>query len=285
MRNIKIYLLPLLLLSMTACDKHDFFDEHTITGEVGPQAYWEIGSSAVSAGQSLSFQLQYYTSVQGVSIDHSEAWYNLTENIERQVSCPWVSSFTYSVVSSLSEEKRVEQKIKVYEHTEDLWSDSLHAYYLENSFPVSSTLAPFAWSNPSEFEADKMDQYFGVGFMQHFKDSLEQKLKYADYRSMLIGLGLVDNFMQYTDSTFDVNSDSYIYHFKWNADSTAQPVPEELTALYRDSVSFDKLIYNPAESNYAVSYIRKYVIRALIRVYDDRDVYGITEPKEIEIIQ
>ncbi|MBR1809428.1 MAG: hypothetical protein IJ776_08590 [Paludibacteraceae bacterium] len=285
MKTRSIFILTVAAFMLVGCDKHDFFDDLTITGEVGPQAYWEIGSSAVSAGQSLSFQLQYYTALKGVSIDRSEAWYNLTENIERQVSCPWVSSFTYSVISSVAEEKRIEQKIKTYAHTEDLWNDSLHAYYIEESFPVSSTLAPFSWTNPAVFEADKMNQYFGEGFMQHFKDSLEQKLKYADYRSMMIGLGLVDDFMQYTDSTFDVNSDAYVYHFKWNADSTAQPVPDELTTLYRDSVSFDRLIYSSADNSYSVSYIRKYNIRALIRVYDDRDVYGITEPKEIEVIQ
>lgn len=285
MKASKLFILAFAALSFIACDKHDFFDDMTITGEVGPQAYWEIGSSAVSAGQELDFSLQYYTSVPGVSIDRSEAWYNLTENIERQVSCPWVASFTYSVASSVSEEKRMEQKIKVFEHSEELWNDSLHAYALNASFPVSSTLAPFSWSNPTVFEESKMNQYFGVGFMQHFKDSLEGMLKWADYRSLMMGLGFRDNFAQYTDSTYDVNTDSYTSHFKWNEDHTATPVPEDLLKIYRDSISFDMLIENASENNYSVSYTRKYTIRSLIRVYDDRGVYGITEPKEVEIIQ
>lgn len=284
MKTTRYIILALAAISLIACDKHDFFDEQTITGEVGPQAYWEISSSAVAAGQSLGFKLQYYTSVKEASIDRSEAWYNLTENIERQVTCPWVTSFTYSVSSSTAEEKRVEQKIMVYPHSESLWNDSLHAYYLEGSFPVSSTLVPFSWASPAQFDADKMVQYFGNGFMEHFKDSLMPKMKYADYRSMMIGLGLVDDFMQYTDSTYDTNSNSWVRHFKWNADSTDTPVPADLEALYRDSVSFDRLIFNSAENNYSVSYVRKYNVRSVIRVYDNRGVYGITEPKVIDVI-
>ncbi len=284
MKTTRYIILALAAISLIACDKHDFFDEQTITGEVGPQAYWEISSSAVAAGQSLGFKLQYYTSVKEASIDRSEAWYNLTENIERQVTCPWVTSFTYSVSSSTAEEKRVEQKIMVYPHSESLWNDSLHAYYLEGSFPVSSTLVPFSWASPAQFDADKMVQYFGNGFMEHFKDSLMPKMKYADYRSMMIGLGLVDDFMQYTDSTYDLNSNSWVRHFKWNADSTDTPVPADLEALYRDSVSFDRLIFNSAENNYSVSYVRKYNVRSVIRVYDNRGVYGITEPKVIDVI-
>lgn len=284
MKTTRYIILALAAISLIACDKHDFFDEQTITGEVGPQAYWEISSSAVAAGQSLGFKLQYYTSVKEASIDRSEAWYNLTENIERQVTCPWVTSFTYSVSSSTAEEKRVEQKIMVYPHSESLWNDSLHAYYLEGSFPVSSTLVPFSWASPAQFDVDKMVQYFGNGFMEHFKDSLMPKMKYADYRSMMIGLGLVDDFMQYTDSTYDLNSNSWVRHFKWNADSTDTPVPADLEALYRDSVSFDRLIFNSAENNYSVSYVRKYNVRSVIRVYDNRGVYGITEPKVIDVI-
>lgn len=284
MKTTRYIILALAAISLIACDKHDFFDEQTITGEVGPQAYWEISSSAVAAGQSLGFKLQYYTSVKEASIDRSEAWYNLTENIERQVTCPWVTSFTYSVSSSTAEEKRVEQKIMVYPHSESLWNDSLHAYYLEGSFPVSSTLVPFSWASPAQFDADKMVQYFGNGFMEHFKDSLMPKMKYADYRSMMIGLGLVDDFKQYTDSTYDLNSNSWVRHFKWNADSTDTPVPADLEALYRDSVSFDRLIFNSAENNYSVSYVRKYNVRSVIRVYDNRGVYGITEPKVIGVI-
>ena len=280
----KIFILAIAALALTACDKHDLFDEHTITGEVGPQAYWEIASAAVPAGQNLGFTLQYYTSVKDVSIDRSEAWYNLTESTERQVTCPWVNSFTYSVSSAALEEKRIEQKISVYPHSEGLWSDSLHAYCLEGSFPVSSTLVPFSWTNPSQFDEAAMVQYFGEGFMEHFKDSLLPKLQYSDYKSMMIGLGFVEDFDQYTDVTYDLNTDSYISHFKWNADSTDTPVPDELVKLYRDSVTFDRLIYNSADSKYSVSYTRKYKIRALIRVYDSRGVYGITEPKEIDVI-
>lgn len=286
MKNYRLFILSIAVLGLTACDKHDFLDDLLITGEVGPQAYWELESSAMTAGKSMEFSAQYYTSVPDMSIDRSEVWYSISENISKQVSCPWMTTFSYVFNSTTAEQKRVEQKISSYAHSEDLWNDSLHAYYLQSSFPVSGTLAPFAWKNPSEFNAndsDKIENYFGEGFMQQFKDELYPKMKYADFRSLMVGTGVVADFKAYTDSTFDKNTNSYVRHFPWNADSTDTPVPEKLQELYRDSISFGQLIYSKAESSYSVTYERKYKLRAIMRVYDTRGVYGTTDPKDIDI--
>lgn len=284
MKKVGILLLGMVALGLSSCDKHDFIDDLTITGEVGPQAYWEVASALMTAGSEMNFDAQYYTSLKDVSIDRSEVWYNLTESLEKTVTCPWVSTFSFTVTSVTSEEKRVAQKIAEFKH-EDVaqWSDSLHAYFFSGSFPVSSTLAPFAWNNPVEFDSTKMDAYFGEGFMQHFKDSLYTMMQFEDFRKMYLGLGLREDFKEFTDSTFDVNSNAYKYHFPWNADSTATPIPAKIAELYADSIGFAQLIENSAENNYAVSYKRSYQIRALLRVYDDREVYGTTVAKEILI--
>lgn len=277
----KIFSIAALALALVACERHDFFDENTITGKVGPEAYWEVESFVVKAGTSMNFDAQYYSSVS--EIDHSEVWYNVVERVETKVDCPWLATFSMTKTFSGAEEKRVLQKIQEYTHTESLWSDSLHAYHMTTSFPVSGTLAPYAWDNPVEFDSAKMEQYFGPTFMAEYKQALAEKMKYADYRKMYLGLGLVDDFRQFTDSTEDKNQGEgvYVYHFPKNGEGQ-EVVPAEVQTIW-DGITFEQLVTNTAESNHTVSYKRSYSIEAQLRVYDIRGVYGRTEGKEITI--
>ena len=277
----------LIFIALTSCEKHDFIDENVITGKVGPQAYWEVGSSTVSAGANVPFKMQYYST--NSEIDHSEVWYNLTEKIEKSVSSPWVT-FTYSFNSTMSEEKRISQKIKEYSHSLAVWSDSLHAYTMESDFPVSGTLRTFSWVKPDVFDSTKMETYFGKGYMQNFKDTLYVKMKYADFKKMYLGLAIdfgkvstnpdiYDSFKNYTDSTFDANSNGFVYHFPKNAEGK-MPVPDKIKSLY-DKLKFDQLIQGA--SGYNVEYKRSYSIKAVMRVYDTEGTYGTTVVKQIDI--
>lgn len=161
-------------LVLTACAKHDFFDEDTITGKVGPEAYWEVGSAVVTAGSNMDFIAQYYSSVS--QIDHSEVWYDVEETVDKTVTCPWTVTFTYTLTSNITEQKRVSQLIKEYKHAESMWSDSLHAYVLNDVFPVSGTLAAFDWKQPAQFDSAKMVQYFGDTYMADFKEAVHKKM-------------------------------------------------------------------------------------------------------------
>jgi len=273
-----IFLSLLVAAILSACAKHDFFDETVITGNVGPQAYWEIGSATVSAGADMPFVAQYYSTV--ADIDRSEVWYDVIETVDKTVSCPWVVSTTYSISSVQSAEKRISQKIQEYPHSLAVWSDSLHAYVLTDKFPVSGTLSTLSWVNPAVFDSVKMETYFGTGYMQQFKDSLRDNvMKYADYKNMMLGLGLLSNFSQYTDSTFDANSNGWVYHFPEDANGNT-PVPADVRDLY-ESIPFDRLI--GGASGYNVSYKRSYSMNAILRVYDKRGVYGTTVSKAIDI--
>ena len=286
MNKSKIFLLAALSFMMVACEKHDLFDENCITGQVGPEAYWELESSAVMAGSELGFNAQYYSSV--TEIDHSELWYSLDETVNQTVICPWVSTFSYSVTSSITEHKRVLQKIKSYAHDEAYWNDSLHAYAFQGTFPVSGTLAPLRWVQPTTFDSAKMIQYFGEGFMQSFKDGMHDKMQYADYKKMLLGLGYMDDFKQYTDSALDLNAgeDVYKYYFK-----TTDGKPEsEILSWVKDSmdyywnqITFEQLVNNTANGYYDVEYVRTYKIDAELRVYDANNVYSKTVSKSVDI--
>lgn len=169
-KTIKIFAMAAMVLTLAACEKHDFFDENTITGAVGPEAYWEIESSAVKAGGAMGFTAQYYSSKE--QIDHSEAWYSISETLDKTVNCSWLS---HSEISSVKSKKRELQYISQYPHLEEYWSDSLHAYTFTDAFPVSGTLAPLSWVQPAEFDSAKMVAYFGETYMQDFKDAVDRK--------------------------------------------------------------------------------------------------------------
>lgn len=279
----KIWMLAALVLVATSCAKHDFFDDDTITGNVGPEAYWEIGSSAVSAGGEMDFTVQYYSSVS--DIDHSEVWYDIEETIDQTVTCPWTSTFTYSLSSNVKAQKRVSQLIQKYPHQESYWSDSLHAYTFTGTFPVSGTLSPFVWSHPEEFDSTKMINYFGDTYMQDFKEAVHKRMKYADYKKMYIGMNLMDDFVLYTDSTEDKNQGEgvFVYHFPQDAEGNPLKWVTDSMDLYWEKVSFEMLVENSANGYYDVDYNRSYSINAQMRVYDVRGVYSATQSKEISI--
>lgn len=274
---LKGFFYSLMFIALSSCEKQDFFDENVITGKVGPQAYWEVGSSTVSAGSNVPFVVQYYSTV--ADINRSEVWYNVTETLEKNVSCTWVTTFTYAINSIKSEEKRISQKISEYPHSLAIWSDSLRAYTFTADFPVSGTLKPFAWVKPDVFDSTRMITYFGPNFMQQFKDSLYNLMQYADFKNMMLGMNLLEDFVAYTDSTFDVNSNTYVYHFK-EVGKDNYPVPDTIRTLY-NGLTFEQLVSGP--SGYNVEYKRNYFLEARLRVYDTKDTYGTTVSKRIDI--
>jgi len=277
----KIFLLSALALLAVSCAKNDFFDKDLITGEVGPEAYWEVASAAVTAGQQMEFTAQYYSTVS--TIDHSEVWYDIVETIDQTVTCQRTATFTYSLSSNVTSQKRISQLVQKYAHSEEYWSDSLHAYSYTDGFPVSGTLAPFRWSKPTVFDSTKMVTYFGEGYMQTFKDNVHAKMKFKDYRMMYLGLGILDDFTQYTDSTLDPNAGVgvYKYHFPLDAEGN-EVVPAAVDSIW-ETITFEQLVNNTTEGYYDVDYSRTYSINAILRVYDVRGVYGRTVSKPIVI--
>ena len=233
----KTLALGLLLIATASCEKHDLFDEGTITGAVGPETYWTVESSAVKAGESMGFTAQYYSTVGEDYIDHSEVWYELFEKEDKLVTASLIKAFTYSYTSNTTNQKRMLQTIQSYPHTEDMWSDSLHAYVIEGSFPVSYTLSPITWVQPKSLkDFDKnLHAYFGENFAAEFKAGVTTKMNpttdernYAAYMNVLQGLSLLGDtivtpngdLMPYikwmTDSAFNANTNTWNKFFKEN---------------------------------------------------------------------
>ncbi len=245
--KFQILAFSLLVLGFASCEKHDFFDEDTITGQVGPETYWVVESSAVKAGESMGFTAQYYSSVTG--IDHSEVWYDLHMKEDKLVSCALITALSYSVGSNVVEPQRVLQTIQSYPHSEDLWigkdvdlvmgdnpDANINAYVLQGSFPVSGTLSTVSWVQPKDTVGftKNLNAYFGEDFPVTFKDGLTAKLNngdernYAAYSQAFKKLGLLSDTVTNnnrdtllyidwaTDSTFDANSATWKKHFKQN---------------------------------------------------------------------
>ena len=240
----KALALGLLLVTAASCEMHDPFDENTITGAKGPETYWTVESSMVKAGGSVEFTAQYYSTVAPDYIDHTEVWYSLFEKEDKVVTASLIKAFTYSEASSTTIQKRVLQTIQSYAHSQDLWRDSLHAYVLEDKFPVSNTLSPSSWTNPTSLDGfDKnLHTYFGEDFAKNFKEGLTRKMhshdglcadtkndsvrNYAAYMNAFQPAGLLDtviitpngdkmSYLQWvSDSTFNENTNTWNKFFK-----------------------------------------------------------------------
>ena len=226
----KTLALGLVFMTIASCEKHDPFDKNTITGAVGPETYWTIESSMVKAGESMGFVGQYYSTV--AEIDHSEVWYDLFEKEEKLVSASLIKAFTYSITSSNSEQKRMLQTIQSYEHSEDLWNDSLRAYVLDDRFPVSNTLASISWVQPKDTNGftKNLHAYFGEDFAKNFKDNLTKKMHMHDdlecdtisgsdtVRHYAANMNVIQGLSLLTDTIVTPNGDRMPY-VKWITDS------------------------------------------------------------------
>lgn len=281
----KTLALGMLLMSVVSCEKHDLFDENTITGAVGPETYWVVESSTVKAGESMGFTGQYYSTV--AEIDHSEVWYDLFEKEDKMVSASLIKAFTYSVTSNTTAQKRMLQTIQSYEHSEDLWSDSLRAYVLTGNFPVSNTLAPLSWVQPKDTNGftKNLHAYFGENFAEEFKAGVTEKMNpteeernYDAYMQVLKGLTLLSDtiltpngdrmpYLQWiTDSTFNVNSNAWEKDFKQN-DTIWSKVNFDTLGYYWDTVI--NMVGRPPRPDTTITqvWITKPIMEDVVYVY------------------
>lgn len=275
-----IFTIALILIVIVSCDKHDSMDVDVIVGQMAPQVYWEPASSTVKAGDSIAFTAQYYTT-SSEKIDRTEIWYNVMEDESKSVTCPWIQTFTYSVTSNKSVERRISQKIGEYPHSESFWDDAFHAYKFTSRFPTSNTLSSITWSKPATFDSLKMTKYFGVNFMQQFKDSLFNLMKAKDFQKMYLGLNLVDNFSAYIDSVKNENTGGWDYVFPKDAQGN-RPVPQKLIDIYK-TIPFDDIIFNKTDNVFSVEYNKSYRIIANIKAFDKKGIMGIGISKEISL--
>ena len=163
------------------------------------------------------------------------------------------------------------QTIAKYNHSEDMWSDSLHAYVLTDKFPISNTLAPISWVQPKDLkDFDKnLNAYFGQDFAKNFKDSLTRtkmndgdKRHYAAYMNVLQGLShLTDTiltpngdrmpYVQWiTDSTYNANTATWVRDFKQIDTIWSKTDFDTLNTIIRDTFKVTTNRYGKKDTTY-----------------------------------
>lgn len=287
MKNIsKIALLAataVALLTLPSCDKHDMIDDVVYVGQMAPHVFWDIPSTTLPAGNDVSFNAKYYTTGE-YPISHLEVWYNVIENEEKNVSAPWMVSTSYSITSATTIERRISQLIKKFAHDEARWNADERSYKFTDNFPTSNTLSKVTWGS-AEFDSAKVDQYFGTGFMQQFKDSLFRLMQanpvnaYKDFNALLQiqadSAWRADNFLPYVADTFDENSQTTFKHF------VGDRIPATIETFYQ-GLGFEELIMSAA-GELSISYSRGYTIKAQLRCVDQNDNAGLSLISEITL--
>ena len=199
MKTIKYTAIALFagIIMLTSCTKHDFVYDNVITGSVGPQASWTIGSSAVRAGERMDFRAQYYTTVPGVTISRVEVWYDViqvenTSVVSRHSTA--TGGFTrFNNITTVTP-MRISQLIHTIPHDLSNPNIFLHdratgVFVMEETFPVSPTIPSFDWE-PDTFNAVdslEMKRLFGDDFMERFKQEMRNAMRFPDFERMFVG--------------------------------------------------------------------------------------------------
>lgn len=274
--NIKLIAFISVAAIFVGCEINDPIDNVVRVGQVAPHVFWELPSNSVTAGNDVAFYAQYYT-IGDATVDRLEVWYDVNENVQTVVTCPFVTTFKYSISTNNTTQIREFQQIATYQHDENKWSALKKAYILDTVFPTSRTLRTVEWKEVKTFEDSKFNAYFPANFATHFKDSLYKLLKVADFRKIMVSLNVTTDieFKTYTDSTFNDNSGAYDYFIK--DDKKA-----DLKTKY-DGIEFKDLIYDQSAQIYKVEYTRQYKLAARFKAFDNNNIVGIADKKEIDL--
>lgn len=272
----------MMLVGLASCDKHDKLDDLVYVGKMAPQVQWTVTSTTVNAGANIPFTARYYTT-SDVALDHLEVWYNIREVETKNVSAPFVSSFSYTLASEQTVERRISQSISKYAHNEDWWNAQERSYNFNSTFPTSNTLSKISWG-ATDWDSTLVSTYYGEAFMQQFKDSLYHILfvekkpdeVYNDLRTLYSQLGgsSKDYIMLFTDSTFNPNTTLYDRHFK------NHEMPQALDSLYK-ATGFADLIYSSTGAS--ISYSKQYFLTAQLKCYDKEGTAGLSLTSDITL--
>lgn len=205
----KLSLLAIGLVAFSSCEKHDPFDDHGTPGQLLPTCYWEVGSTAVKAGDEFTFKGQYYTE-HGQTPSHSEVWYSINQEDEASATLKLAGSYySYTQTVALTQEVRSSQCISKFAHDLAQWDG--YEYIITGSVPTTTTLAPVSWS-PKEWDQANYDRYFPAQFADSFMTVVKTNLmlETGNYPSALKNVytsydGFTNDFMTGINNTYGVN--------------------------------------------------------------------------------
>lgn len=306
----------LVAVAFMACDKHDSLDDQAFVGKMAPTVYWSVQSTVVTAGDSVPFEAQYYTA-SGRSIDRLEVWYNVTEVESKEVSAPYLVSFSYTVTSTIERERRISTAACAFDHYGDILLrpgsietsgvDSMgkvthfkETYRFSDKFPTSPTLSTISFSDAT-WDSAQVKKYMGETFMQDFKDSIEVKLKgcagyghgpgydatladshWADYKSIWVNMRGLDSreFYTYTDSALNKTESEQAGYDIYDYFFKGHQLPEAVDSAYL-AVEFKDLIYDGNENK--INYKKAYKLHAQLKCIDEDGTAGLSLAADIDL--
>ncbi len=153
-------------LLMTSCAVNDPFAENLEIGEVLPTVSWELSSTVCKAGNEAGFLGKYYTTAEGVSIDHSEVWGMIVRTESAAATQKLVTSPAYTLTVASNDTVRGYHLLQTYPH--NMATDEGEEFHLNASFPTSKTLGPVTWAAPTEWDVNKFNDYYPATFQAEF---------------------------------------------------------------------------------------------------------------------
>lgn len=225
--KIGIFAAGALLLS--SCAVNDPFANNMEIGAVVPTVTWELSSSVCTAGNEASFLGKYYTTAEGVSIDHSEVWAMTTCTESAAATQKLISSPAYTKTVTATDTVRGFHLLQSFPHS--MATLEGQEYHLNASFPTSRTLGAVTWTTPTEWDADKFAMYYPESFKTEFCDYMVEKLTndstyFSSLRSLFV-------YYDFTQEQFDAVNAAYEGKIK-----DFEPLPFAETSTDKDALWF-----------------------------------------------
>ncbi|MBO4977765.1 MAG: hypothetical protein J6C67_03490 [Muribaculaceae bacterium] len=148
------------------CHNHDLIPDIAEVGQEVPTVYWEVGSTVCKAGESFSFQGKYHNPA-GRTPLRSEVWYQVVRDDNAAVTAKLGgASLNYTQTVSSTDTMRSYQCAAVFPHNPANWDG--HQNIFSGTVPVSRTLTPVIWADPSEWDEARFNTYYPEGFKEEF---------------------------------------------------------------------------------------------------------------------
>ena len=160
----KLGIMALGIAAFTSCEKHDPFDDHMEAGQLVPTCYWEVGSTAVKAGEEFSFTGKYYAEDGNVPAE-SQVWYSINQADEASATLKLCAGYSYTQTVAATQEIRTSQAMAVFPHKDATWDG--YEFVIIGKVPTSSTLSPVSWM-PKVWDQANYDRYFTPEFTDSF---------------------------------------------------------------------------------------------------------------------
>lgn len=273
-RIFKYMIIGFGVLYFTSCQEHNLVEDLAQIGFRGGNAYFELPSTNVVAGDSADFIAQYWS--EDDRFEELGIYYDVKKYMRFGLT---YAANGYTLTFDSVEVSREFQKVVDIQHAQNSYSSQFKAYVVEGKIPVSYTLFSILTENPYSFSATEYEANFPTDFKMRFLKGLYPTLSREDLKSLyVVKYKLVDleTFDGYYDLVFDENSGKDVFVLK---EEFKQTMFDHLVAI-----PFDQLIYNSAKQYYGIYYNRYFKLSAKFKVVNGEGVEVLTEPKEITVL-